>query len=159
MKALTLTQPWASLVALQKKKIETRSWPTSYRGDLVIHAAKGFPKWAKETCDEEPFKTALDGYTASTLPLSQGLCVVKLLGCFPTTESGFNKLIFMLGHKPSWEESAFGDYSPNRWMWLTEYVKPLPLNGWGPVKGALGLWEWDKQGAAEEALVMGRGHL
>ncbi len=44
-------------------------------------------------------------------------------------------------------------------MWLTEYVKPLPLNGWGPVKGALGLWEWDKQVAAEEALVMGKAHL
>jgi len=52
MKALTLTQPWASLMALQSKTIETRSWYTAYRGELVIHAAKGFPKWAKETCEE-----------------------------------------------------------------------------------------------------------
>lgn len=159
MKALTLTQPWATLMALQKKHIETRSWPTNYRGEMVIHSAKGFPKWAKEACEEEPFKTALGEYTAKTLPLSQGLCVVKLLGCFPTTESGFEKLTFVMGYKPSWSEFSFGDYSPNRWMWLTEYVKPLPLNGWGPVKGELGLWKWDKQAAAEEKLIMGDAHL
>jgi hypothetical protein len=44
MKALTLTQPWATLVAIGAKTIETRSWPTSYRGPLAIHAAKGYPK-------------------------------------------------------------------------------------------------------------------
>ena len=40
MKALSLWQPWASLVALRVKTIETRSWSTSYRGPLAIHAAK-----------------------------------------------------------------------------------------------------------------------
>lgn len=40
--ALTLWQPWASLVAWEEKRIETRSWSTSYRGPLVIHAAKRF---------------------------------------------------------------------------------------------------------------------
>lgn len=39
MKALTLWQPWATLVALGVKTIETRSWSTSYRGPLAIHAA------------------------------------------------------------------------------------------------------------------------
>lgn len=43
MKALTLWQPWASLVALGVKTIETRSWSTSYRGPLAIHAAKKRP--------------------------------------------------------------------------------------------------------------------
>jgi hypothetical protein len=41
MKALTLTQPSATLVAPGAKRIETRSWPTSYRGPLAIHAAAG----------------------------------------------------------------------------------------------------------------------
>lgn len=40
MKALSLWQPWASLVAIGAKTIETRSWSTSYRGPLAIHAAK-----------------------------------------------------------------------------------------------------------------------
>lgn len=47
MRAITLTQPWSSLVARGQKKIETRSWQTSYRGPLAIHAAKGFPGYAK----------------------------------------------------------------------------------------------------------------
>lgn len=40
MKAITLSQPWASLVALGVKTIETRSWGTTYRGPLAIHAGK-----------------------------------------------------------------------------------------------------------------------
>ena len=43
MKALTLTPPWATLVALGHKRVETRSWRTQSRGPLAIHAAKGFP--------------------------------------------------------------------------------------------------------------------
>ncbi len=39
MKAITLWQPWASLIAIGAKKIETRSWATKYRGPLAIHAA------------------------------------------------------------------------------------------------------------------------
>lgn len=40
MKALTLHQPWASLIAAGVKTIETRSWSTRYRGPLAVHAGK-----------------------------------------------------------------------------------------------------------------------
>lgn len=36
LKAISLKQPWANLVASGKKTIETRKWTTKYRGDLVI---------------------------------------------------------------------------------------------------------------------------
>lgn len=39
MKALSLRQPWASLVADGRKTIETRTWRTRYRGPLAIHAS------------------------------------------------------------------------------------------------------------------------
>ena len=42
-KALTLWQPWASLIALGVKTAETRSWATDYRGPLAIHAAARRP--------------------------------------------------------------------------------------------------------------------
>lgn len=52
MKALTIRQPWASLIAVGAKSIETRSWPTKYRGELLIHAGlvrpergEDAPKW------------------------------------------------------------------------------------------------------------------
>ncbi len=40
MKAITIWQPWASLLACGAKQYETRSWATSYRGPIAIHAAK-----------------------------------------------------------------------------------------------------------------------
>ena len=40
MKALSLKQPWANLVAEGKKTIETRKWSTKYRGDLVICSSR-----------------------------------------------------------------------------------------------------------------------
>lgn len=40
MTALSLWQPWASLIAHGAKTIETRGWATHYRGPLAIHAAK-----------------------------------------------------------------------------------------------------------------------
>jgi len=40
LKAISLKQPWASLVARGMKTIETRKWTTSYRGDLVICSSK-----------------------------------------------------------------------------------------------------------------------
>ena len=39
MKALTIWQPWASLLVSGRKKYETRSWATAYRGPIAIHAA------------------------------------------------------------------------------------------------------------------------
>jgi activating signal cointegrator 1 len=39
MKAISIWQPWASLIAIGAKKYETRSWETSYRGPIAIHAA------------------------------------------------------------------------------------------------------------------------
>lgn len=59
MKALSLTEPWATLVVTGEKKIETRSWKTPYRGLLAIQAAKGFPTWAKETVLLSFFKQSL----------------------------------------------------------------------------------------------------
>lgn len=47
MKALTLHQPWASLVPLGFKTIETRSWATRHRGPIAIHAAARVPSWAR----------------------------------------------------------------------------------------------------------------
>lgn len=43
IRTLTLWQPWASLVALGVKTIETRSWSTRHRGPLYIHAAARHP--------------------------------------------------------------------------------------------------------------------
>jgi len=44
MKAISIQQPWATLIAYGEKRIEWRSWSTSYRGELLICAsARDFP--------------------------------------------------------------------------------------------------------------------
>jgi ASCH domain len=40
LKALTIRQPWAWAIVYAGKDVENRRWRTSYRGPLLIHAAK-----------------------------------------------------------------------------------------------------------------------
>ncbi len=39
MKALSVRQPWAELILLGRKTVETRTWRTAHRGPFAIHAA------------------------------------------------------------------------------------------------------------------------
>jgi hypothetical protein len=59
MKAITILQPWASIIVYGAKHIETRSWATKYRGKIVIHAAKSCKKWHMNIAFGEPFYSAL----------------------------------------------------------------------------------------------------
>jgi hypothetical protein len=49
MKALSIRQPWASLIVAGHKDVENRTWSTRYRGPLLIHAPQSF---ASITADE-----------------------------------------------------------------------------------------------------------
>jgi hypothetical protein len=40
VRAMSVKQPWASLIAKGQKTIETRTWATKYRGDLLIVSSK-----------------------------------------------------------------------------------------------------------------------
>ena len=155
MKALTLTQPWATLVAIGAKRIETRSWSTPHRGPLAIHAAKGFPGWAQRMCEAEVFRHALvsGGEAVAeprlSLPRSVVLCTCMLVDCLPM--EAFGCLLGVFDEYPELdtpEERAFGDFDVfdagngrRRWAWVLEGVRALPVPV--EVKGALGLWEWN----------------
>jgi len=52
MKALSIRQPWAYLIASGQKDIENRSWRTHFRGKFYIHAGKKIDKVAYETLVE-----------------------------------------------------------------------------------------------------------
>lgn len=135
MKVLSLTQPWASLVCLGAKRFETRSWESWYRGPLLIHASKSYPRWAKEAAEEEPFYSALRPNGVHSAPELVCGCIigqVRLSAC-RRTELYRAKLSDM--------EFAFGDYADGRWMWKLDDAAFLPKPI--PAKGALGLWEFD----------------
>lgn len=166
MKVLTLTQPWATLVAIGAKQIETRSWATSYRGPLAIHAAKGLGpvggmRGLIDLCEREPFWGVLrealrvsvlrpgDAETiANELPRGEIIAVCELALVVPTglfEPEGRWMQFRGDGSRPVWrltdQERAFGDYTPGRFAWLLADIRPLPEPI--PAKGALGLWEPD----------------
>lgn len=149
MKAITLTQPWATLVAIGAKRIETRSWGTNYRGLLAIHAAKRFPRNAKDLCFEREFSNALLGaklpwgmiHTLDDFHLGYVLAVCKLT---LVTEITGHETLWGEGDQkwPVKSERPFGDYTPGRFAWLLYDIQPLPDPI--PARGALGLWEWNE---------------
>ncbi len=132
MRVLTLTQPWASLVAIGAKRFETRSWGTSFRGRLAIHAATGFPAWARRTCLENEYilDTLVEqGLDVPDLPLGQIITVCHLVSAVPVEKSPW---------VISEREAAFGDYRAGRFVWYLDDVRQLPEPI--PARGALGLW-------------------
>jgi hypothetical protein len=141
VKAISLYQPWASLVAVGAKRIETRSWKTSYRGELAIHASKGFPVWAREMLEWPSLVEALAplGVRGATdwklLPTGGIVAVVRLVDVV-STDSGDPRL-----PKTGELEYFVGDYGPRRFAWFLEDARQLdrPV----PILGALGLWSWD----------------
>jgi hypothetical protein len=146
MKALTLTQPWASLMAKKAKQIETRSWATHYRGPLVIHASAAFPKAARQLCERAEFYKGLGGKTAADLPRARCLCIVDVIGCFRVEE--MYKAEFVMGEKLTAAEAAFGDYSAGRYAWVTRYV--TMVDDPGPTEGGQRIWYWLRGGGTRE---------
>jgi len=47
IRTLSLWQPWASLMALGLKRMETRSWPMRHRGPLAIATTQTIPSWLR----------------------------------------------------------------------------------------------------------------
>jgi hypothetical protein len=164
VKTLTLTQPWATLVAIGRKTFETRSWSTNYRGPLAIHAGKGTaeftPRELRELCNREPFKSVLAeaGYegralqTWDLLPRGAIIAVCDLVDCIPTDSQGKRAHWYETPRLSVGEpERSFGNFGPNRFAWKLANVRRLrePL----PARGALGLW--DHEWAPIEALLEG----
>ena len=149
MKMITLTQPWATLVALDEKRNETRSWKTDYRGDLAIHAAKNFPRGARDLVATEPFASVLAHYGIG-MPeleavLGHILCVTELYGCERIT-TGYPPPRFGIRAEAQ-HEAAFGNYGSGRWAWQMDRHRKLRQ----PVEavGHQGIRDLDREIAAD----------
>ena len=134
MKIISIAQPYATLISIGAKKIETRSWQIRHRGPLGIHASYAFPQEAKNLCLTEPFKSVLmkAGYKSfKSFPLGQILATVKLVDCLDISHAR---------QRTDPQEFAFGDYLPGMWGWVLEdvYAFPSPIKA----RGKLGLWDY-----------------
>jgi activating signal cointegrator 1 len=151
MKALTLWQPWATLVAMAAKEIETRCWATNYRGELAIHSAAKLPaKWLGNSSRTDPFRDELaDLFCVRRdrddragkhvddilrgLPYGKILCIVELLA--------IDEIDGVVREALSEREKVFGNYEDGRYAWtlkIREVFEP-PI----PAKGNRMLWNWE----------------
>lgn len=136
MKAITLHQPWASLLVLGEKRLETRSWATRHRGLLAVHAAARIPPHALALMQSNAIfrrvarRRDLD---PERLPLGAVLGVVRLLDCRPADAPALAPL-------RDAQERAFGDFAPGRHAWLVEVAEVFDPPR--PARGYPGLWDW-----------------
>lgn len=126
MRALSLWQPWASLVAYGEKLWETRAWHTNVRGRVAIHAAQS----------QDGYSYMLDGVHKSlltkhghpgfdSLPFGSIVAVVDITRCIPTEE-------WRATHPGLRGEYQLGNYSHGRFAIRLENlirIEPLKCAG------------------------------
>lgn len=140
MRCISLHQPWASLIAIGAKWIETRGWQSNYVGPLAIHAAKsnGMLSMEGELAAYQAFRCADLPIDLRQIPHGAIIAVCRLVKCVPTCDDNawtedcdFAKLKDGTIVWPP--ELLFGDYSPNRYGWILGDVKrlktPIPWRG------------------------------
>lgn len=143
IKAITVSQPYASLIASGEKWVENRIWPTNFRGPIAIHAGKGTQYLSRRELRE-------GGY-----PTGAVIAISELVACIP----------YLPGHS-SWMQShgshvlqrlgiSVADFlaSPHTegpWCWILRRVRKLvhPY----PCRGSLGLWWWGRNALMVDVL-------
>jgi activating signal cointegrator 1 len=119
MKALTIKQPWAELIASGDKRVENRNWRTHYRGDIAVHA--GIDRTLCRDLDQ--------GYI-DYMDFGAVIAIVEIVDCVQIDDPAALE-------KYPWLEDD--EYAEGPWCWILVDVRRLdePIK----VKGALGLWE------------------
>lgn len=154
MRAISLWQPWATAIAVGSKRVETRSWSTSYRGPLAIHAAKRLVQneliyygacwnWCGAM---RPAGWVMGGGKPKweTIPFGAIVAMCRLVDCRPTgsfTGAEIDAPRTPKGetsHLYDWTERQMGDFTLGRCGWVLEDVRPLakPV----PFRGAQGFF-------------------
>lgn len=142
MKAITVWQPWASLLETGKKHIETRSWRTNYRGEILIHAAKKPYSQVELMIPREDRKLIENALRLKYIdwkervPTSVIVGKANLVNCVLIDETT-SELI----KEQHPDEYAFGDFTPGRYAWVME--SPVLFKEPIPAKGKQGLWNWE----------------
>lgn len=128
IKALSLWQPWASLVAYGVKRHETRCWQTNYRGPIAIHAAKTLDiAGAPDLLCQHVFGE----FWPKVLPTGVVVAIGDLTACEPTES--------VADHLTAADRAA-GNFTRGRFAWRIENIRRLDTPV--PLIGRQGLFNW-----------------
>jgi hypothetical protein len=124
VKALTVKQPWAWAIIHGGKDVENRSRPTKHRGQLYIHAGKG---WADE---------GLDTIGVDDMPADEALLSGMVIGTVDVIDCHQAG-----GCDANTELGACSEWSmPDLYHWVL--ANPRPLATPFPMQGKLGIWNF-----------------
>lgn len=129
MKVLSIIEPWATLIKEGKKVIETRSWKTSYRGELYIHASS-----KKIRRNDEHIIKLLKLIPNVSMGYGCIICKCKLVDCIFMDQEFLSKI------QKDKQELLCGEYSLGRYAWILEDVEVLDKTI--QAKGHLNIWNW-----------------
>ena len=142
MKAISIWQPWASLIVLGLKTIETRGWATSHREELLIHASKrwshGQLRLQAEFVQRIRHKLG-PGHPRNlafqeSLPRGGIIGMVNLVACEPTIDR-----LTVRPEDEDFLERIFGDFSAGRYGW--HFARPCTFSPSIPMRGRQGIWD------------------
>jgi len=122
MKALTVCQPYAHLIASGRKRVENREWPTSYRGLLYIHAGKN-----RSWLDEDNYGIALDRMAFGAV-----VALARLVDCLHIEAIDRGDY----DQKYPWLRDH--EHTEGTWCWVLDGVSPI---GPWPWRGSQGLFD------------------
>ncbi len=130
MKVISLTEPYATLIKENKKIVETRSWKTSYRGELYIHASS--TKIPKQFLDN---KELMDLTKDLKLNFGNIICKCELVDCVYMTKEYVEEM-----KRNNYQEYICGVYKIGRYAWILKNISILeqPIKA----KGHLGIWNY-----------------
>lgn len=153
MKVISVLQPFASLIVTGAKIIETRSWATKYRGEILIHASAG-KQYTKLPVSDPLCRHYIDLMDQNKidpinkLPFGAIIGKVKIIDCIKTSDiqlmKDANTPLKVNGEnapKHFGQEFAFGDYTTGRYGWILS--DPVKFDTPIPAKGKLGIWTTD----------------
>lgn len=143
MKTITIKQPWAFLICSGIKDIENRTWPTKFRGRVLVHASAKPFKFKHES-DTFTYKQWWNGltYDQRVLMQSNSLKSGAIIGSVEIVDCVIN-------HESIWaEKSAIiydgvhnNDYKKiYNWVLANPVLFAKPITN---VKGKLSFWEYD----------------
>ncbi len=128
--ALTVKQPYASLIVGGIKDIENRTWLTNFRGRILIHAAaQPYKKIACEVLNSLQYANVFTQNKLSTLNGPNGSIIgsVEIIDC-------------VVNHASIWAEKHYVPFKPYNWVLANPILFEKPI----PAKGRLQIWKYDK---------------
>ena len=158
MKAISLHQPWASLIVHGYKTIETRSWapPKTLIGErIAIHAARKTVSIKDIPEVWQPLVRMYKNFGQPGVPQGAVVATARLVDAWQVRDTSKNMGIVhpdgypqvfgdstLESQRRSCKADPYGDFSVGRWLWFLEDVELVdpPV----PVRGHQGFWNWDE---------------